>query len=157
MKKPGKKFEEDFMKSVPDEWFCYRLKDSSGSWSKTDASRFTPKNICDFFVFTGDKLYGIECKSFKGKSMPYSNISKIQKDGLSEMCFYAPGNAVGCFILNFRDINETYFLDASSLLNIKAMSNRKSISLKECKKYGTQIPQTLKRVRYTYDLKGVLS
>lgn len=157
MKNPGKKFEEDIQKSVPDEWFWYRLKDSSGSWSKTEKSRFTPKNICDFFIFTGHSLYGVECKSFKGKSMPYSNINKNQMDGLSDMCFYVPKNAVGCFILNFRDIGETYFFSALDLLNIKAYSNRKSISIADCKKYGALIPQTLKRTRYKYDLKGVFS
>ena len=44
----GKKFEEDFKKSM-DKYniWNYRLRDSSGSWSNNKGSRFTPKNICD--------------------------------------------------------------------------------------------------------------
>ena len=42
----GKKFEEDFKKSM-DKYniWNYRLRDSSGSWSNNKGSRFTPKNI----------------------------------------------------------------------------------------------------------------
>lgn len=149
---PGKKFEEDFSKSVPKDWFCYRLKDSAGSWANTSLSRFTPKNSCDFFIFTGKILYGIECKSFKGKSMPYSNIKDNQIKDLLEMSVDPPVNARGIFILNFRDINETYCLNAFMVNALMQSGKRKSISLDEARANGILIPQKLKRVRYKYDL-----
>ena len=149
---PGKKFEEDFCKSTPKDWFIYRLKDSAGSWANTSLSRFTPKNSCDFFLFTGCVLYGVECKSFLGKSMPYSNIKKNQLDDLLEMSVDKPVNAQGIFILNFRDLNETYYLNAFVVNSLKVHSGRKSISIQECRSNGVLIPQKLKRVRYSYDL-----
>lgn len=152
-KNEGKKFEEDFQKSVPKEWFFYRLKDSSGSWSNDDTkSRFTPKNMCDFFMYNGEFLYGIECKSFKGKSMPYSNIANHQLDGLFDMSIEFPVFAQGFFLLNFRDLAETYMINAHTVKALKVMTSRKSISLEEARRNGTLIPQQLKRVRYRYDL-----
>jgi len=151
-KNEGKKFEEDFQKSVPKDWFVYRLKDSAGSWSNTSASRFTPKNSCDFFMFTGKTLFGIECKSFKGKSLSYSNISDNQLEDLTDFCIGPPHKIFGVFALNFRDINETYLVPAFIVNSLKLSGARKSLSLEEVKANGTLIPQTLKRTRYWYDL-----
>ena len=158
-KNEGKKFEEDFMKSCPEEWFIERLKDSSGSWSKDESkSRFTPKNMGDLFLFNTDKLilYCVECKSFKGKSMSYKNLNdkkdkKINK--LIEMSFKR--NCCGGYALNFRDLNKTYWIDAYVLKRLKEESERKSISFEQARNHGELIPQKLKRVRYKYDLKGV--
>ena len=62
----GKKFEEDFKKSM-DKYniWNYRLRDSSGSWSNNKGSRFTPKNICDYIAYNNGKLYLLELKSHK--------------------------------------------------------------------------------------------
>ncbi len=148
----GKKFEEDFAKSIPKEWYYYRLKDSAGSWANTSLSRFTPKNSCDFFLFTGSTLYGIECKSFKGKSMPHSNIKNNQLIGLLEMSINDPLNAQGYFVLNFRDLEETYAIGAFIVNDMIEQDRRKSISIEEARVNGILIPQKLKRVRYSYDL-----
>lgn len=149
---PGKKFEEDFFKSAPKDWFIYRLKDSAGSWSNNDLSRFTPRNICDFFLFTGKILYGIECKSFKGKSMPYSNIKDNQLKGLLDMSVDLPMNARGIFVFNFRDLNETYYINAFMVNALIQTGTRKSLSINEARENGILIPQELKRVRYSYKL-----
>lgn len=151
-KNEGKKFEEDFQNSIPEDWFCDRLKDSAGSWSNTGESRFTPKNKCDFYVFTGKLLYGVECKSFKWKSMPYSNISKVQREGLLDMSTKKPNNAQGVFVLNFRDLNETYCINAFTINALILQGHRKSISLDEARANGILVPQQLKGVRYRYDL-----
>lgn len=155
----GKKFEEDIQNSIPENWWCYRLKDSSGSWSKTDKSRFTPKNMCDFIIFNTEKgyNYGIECKSFKGKSMPYGNLNDVKGKKLDALCdMSSKKNCCGGFILNFRDLNETYWIEAVVLNAIKENSDRKSLSLGEVELYGKYIPQKLKRVRYSYDFTRIL-
>ena len=152
---PGKKFEEDFSKSVPKHWFHYRLKDSASSWANTSLSRFTPKNSCDFFLFTGSSMYGIECKSFKGKSIPYSNIKDNQLKDLLSMSVDPPINAQGLFILNFRDLNETYSINAFMVNALIEQGHRKSISIDEARHIGVLIPQKLKRVRYSYDLTAI--
>ena len=79
MKNTGKKFEEDIKKSIDDTAFLYRLKDSGGSWQGGNKGRFTPSNICDFILFKGSKLYLLELKSHKGKSIPYTAIKQLDK------------------------------------------------------------------------------
>ena len=46
MKNEGKKFEEDFKKSVPKNLFYYRFIDGTSAWDGGNA-RFQAKNICD--------------------------------------------------------------------------------------------------------------
>ena len=152
MKNEGKKFEEDLFKSIPEDWYKYRLKDSAGSWSNTEVSRFTPKNSCDIFMFTGNILYGAELKSFTGKSMPYSNIKDNQLEDLLKMSVEKPLNTQGIFILNFRDLEETYYLNAFIVNALIQSGHRKSISIDEARGNGTLIPQKLKKVRYKYDM-----
>ena len=159
-KNQGKKFEEDIQKSVPDHWFCYRLKDSSGSWSKDESkSRFTPKNMADFFIFNTEEklLYAVECKSFLGKSMSWKNMNDKNDKKLIKMCAMGKKqNCLGLYIFNFRDLNETYVINANVLKTIKDNSDRKSLSLKEVRLRGVLIRQKLKRVRYSYKLEGRL-
>lgn len=148
-KNEGKRFEEDISKSVPNDWFCYRLKDSSGSWSNNDKSRFTPKNSCDYFIFNSS-LYAVECKSVQGKSIPYSNFRDKQIEDLVNFCNYE--YVYGVFFINFRKVNETYMIYATVLKLIMDNSDRKSISIDQCREHGRLIPQQLKRTRYRYDL-----
>lgn len=148
----GKAFEADFNKSVPKNWFVYRLKDSAMNWNRTDDTKHTPSNICDFFIFTGSHLYGVECKSFLGKSIPYSNIKNNQLIGLVEMSVSLPALAQGIFVLNFRELNETYAINAFLINALIESGHRKSISIGEARSTGVLIPQKLKRVRYSYDL-----
>lgn len=156
-KSDGKKFEEDFEKSIPKDWFYYRLKDCPNAWPGKEGNdkrniRFTPKNMCDFLVFTGRNNYGVECKSFLGKSMPYGNIKDHQLEGLLEMSITGPLNSQGIFILNFRDLNETYAINAFMVNALIEQGHRKSISIDEARTVGVLVPQKLKRVRYSYDL-----
>lgn len=145
---PGKAFEQDFIKSVPEDWFKYRLNDSGGSWQGGDKARFTPSNICDFIVYNG-KLWLLELKSHKGKSIPISCIRTKQVEGLLEA--YKKGTMAG-YIFNFRDVNETYFLSANSLNAFLKTETRKSIPISNLRQYGTLIPQVKKRTRYGYIL-----
>lgn len=151
----GKIFESDFQKSVPYHWFIYRLKDSAVNWNRTDLTQHTPSNSCDFFLFTGSTLYGVECKSFKGKSMPFSKIKEKQLKDLLAMSVNKPLNAQGLFILNFRDLSETFSINAFMLNALIQQGHRKSIGIDEARHIGARIPQQLKRVRYRYDLTAI--
>ena len=161
--KHGKRFEEDFIKSVPDRCDITRLKDAGG-WSKASNTRFTSSNPCDFIVFSkqfaGDfdgLMYKLELKSVMGKALPYSNIKDHQLDSL---CESAQKGVRAVFIVNFRSTNETFMIHAETMKrHIEAKiprSNKKSLSLEDARKYGTLIPQTLIRVRWRYDLEGIL-
>lgn len=154
---PGKKFEADFEKSVSVDWFIYRLKDCPNAWPGKEGTnpkniRFTPKNMCDFLVYTGVMYYGVECKSFKGKSMSYGNIADHQLDGLLEMSITGPKTSQGMFLLNFRDLSETYAINAFLINALIESGERKSISIEEARANGVLIPQEIKRTRYKYDL-----
>lgn len=144
----GKAFEQDFIKSVPDIWFKYRLNDSASSWQGGDKARFTPANICDFIVYNG-KMWMLELKSHKGKSIPLSCIRPKQAEGLEKA--YLKNISAG-FIFNFRDIEETYFVNASSVNAVIRYGEKKSLSLIWMKEKGVLIPQVKKRVRYGYIL-----
>ena len=75
----GKKFEEDIKNSIDSTAFLYRLRDSGGSWQGGNKSRFTPSNICDFILFKSPRMYLLELKSHKGKSIPYTAIKQLDK------------------------------------------------------------------------------
>ena len=145
----GKKFEQDFINSVPETWFKYRLNDSGGSWQGGDKARFTPSNICDFIVYNS-KLWLLELKSHKGKSIPLSCIRPKQIEGLKSACL--KGIDAG-YVINFRDIEETYFISAIGVNNyMKQFPEKKSISISWIKGYGILIPHIKKRTRYSYTL-----
>jgi len=144
----GKSFEKDFIGSVPDTWFKYRLNDSASSWQGGENARFTPSNIADFIVYNGN-LWLLELKSHKGKSIPLSCIRPKQLEGLVKA---TTKSVKAGFIVNFRDVNETYFVYADNLDYFVKMETRKSIPLSWVKEYGILIPQVKKRIRFNYIL-----
>ncbi|HII4524294.1 TPA: Holliday junction resolvase RecU [Clostridium perfringens] len=91
MKNEGKKFEEDFKKSIPEKYFVYRFK---------------AHNICDFEVFAEDKLFLFEIKSYKGASIPLSGIRKTQLEEMLKASNYK--NIEPYFLLNFRWLEKVY-------------------------------------------------
>ena len=149
MQNEGKRFEEDLIKSVPNNWFKYRLNDSASSWSSGEKARFTPSNICDFIVYNGN-LWLLELKSHKGKSLPLSCIREKQLQGLVDA---NKRGVLAGFIINFRDVQETYFIMAESIKQFIETEERKSIPISYLRFCGELIPQTKKKVRYNYDLK----
>ena len=144
----GKQFEKDFISSVPDDWFKYRLNDSGGAWQGGEKARFTPSNVCDFMVYN-KMLWLLELKSHKGKSIPLSCIRPKQLDGLVKAI---TKSVMAGFVLNFRDISETYYVSAEAIDYFVKMETRKSIPLDWVKQFGIHIPQVKKRVRYGYIL-----
>lgn len=151
MKNEGKKFEEDFINSFTDDIFTYRLRDSAGAWNNGNKARFTSKNGCDFIIFNTIKgeLLLLELKSFKGKSCSFSNVKAHQIQFLTEES--KKEGVRGLFILNFRDLEETYILEAEDV-NKLYLADKKSISLAFCRKNGQLLPQKLKRIRYEYNV-----
>ena len=73
----GKRFEEDFLKSTPAGVFKLRIKD--------DTLRFkNVNNPADVILFFRGKMFLLELKSTKEKSLPYGNIQDNQLNGLYE-------------------------------------------------------------------------
>lgn len=162
----GKRFESDFIASVPDRCDVTRLKDAGG-WSNATNTRFTISNPCDFIIFTLAKNYGIgrmykiELKSLLGKSLPYANIKpKTEKLTAKEnslkfiagLCKSGEKGVRALLVVNFRDVNETYAMKASDVHYYIKNADRASIPISCFREHGQLINQALKRTRYRYDL-----
>lgn len=139
----GKVFEEEFRDSVPSDYYCYRLKDIPKEYSKAT-------NPCDYFLFREPNLFMIELKTHRGKSLPKSAIRESQIRGMIT-AHYRPGIYAG-FLVNFRDLEETYWISVDEVKRFFDRAERKSIPVSWIKEYGVLIPQVKKRVRYRYDL-----
>ena len=73
----GKKFEtrfaQDWKRCFPGT-LIYRLPDQQSGYAGGGSS-----NPCDFFCFTGNELFMVECKAHKSGSIPFSAIRQYEK------------------------------------------------------------------------------
>ena len=146
----GKKFEQDFKKSLEDyKIWHYRIKDSSSSWSNDKNSRFTSKEICDYIVFEGRILYLVELKSHLGNSLPFTAIRENQLEGL---CNINANFVLSYFIINMRDKEKTYAIKASTVKEYIDTADRGRIPISFMESNGILIPQQRKITRYKYDV-----
>lgn len=159
----GKIFEEQIKKSVPYYCFCHRVKDGTGIYSH--------ETLCDFLIFNNEtqRLFCVECKSTKGKSISFENINednpkkamihKHQILGLKGMTVY--NNIISGFLINFRDDKlkeeKCYFIGINNFLEAINKINKKSLSATDLMKYNAmEIPCIKLRKRYRYDLSQLL-
>ncbi len=63
----------------------------------------------------------------------------------------------GGYLVNFRDLEETYFLSVGFVENFYYVGERKSIPVEYFREHGIRIPQEKKRTLYKYDLREWLS
>lgn len=146
----GKNFELDFQKSVEEDIFLYRLRDCAG-WQTGEATRFAPKNICDYIGFYNGILYLLELKSTKLKSLPFNNIKDNQLNELLKANAYKD---IKCYIvINFRELEETWGLNIADIVKLKE-EGKKSIPILYCRENGIKLEHIKKRVRYKYDIKN---
>jgi len=153
---PGKDFEKDFKDSIPERCDVTRLKDAGG-WSNATNMRFTSPNPCDIIIYSGRSgaMRKLELKSFHGKSMPYGNIKQKKEKRIKFVSDLVESQRKGVsagFVLNFRDLNETYLVSALDLKNYMEAADRQSFPLDAARKWGRLIKQTLKIKHYRYDL-----
>jgi recombination protein U len=144
----GKKFEDDFKNSVPEEFFIFRINDNQG-YNETN-ERFTLNNPFDFIFFNGIKLYCLELKSTLGKSLSFHRIRPHQEKGLMKQVYKK--DVIPGIIINYRELELTVYIHIENYLEYKAGSSRKSLPVEDAKKIGVVISQELKRTRYKYDL-----
>lgn len=147
----GKRFEEDFRKSIPDDVYYYRLRDGTASWGGEN-TRFQASNACDSLLWRDNMLYMIELKSHKGKSIPHNAFRENQINELSNALAY--GVTAG-FLINMRDVDTTVWVPADMVREHINTSDRKSISLNELLN-GYKVKQEKKRTRWRYDINDML-
>ena len=172
MKNPGKQFEDDFKKSIPDYCLAERLKDSAQSFNQSKLTKFTWNNPCDFLCFDsiGRILYCLELKSTKSKYITFDDINKpksqdkmIKKHQIESLQkFSLFDNVVSGFILNFRDeehdMERTYFLDIKSFDMMRNKIRKFSFNeLDLLTNNAVKIVGQKKRVHYNWDIDGFLN
>lgn len=168
IKNEGKIFEQQWKKSIPDYALLFRLHDAAQSFSRSKDLRFSSKNPFDYILFDSDRriLYALELKTVKGKSIPFerdnekksSGIHLHQIEGLKEWDHY-PATVCG-FVIEFRQIEKTVFIDVKELLRLIELIPKKSFSFDDLNKYGISyimIAQKKARTRFTYDVDGFLA
>ena len=154
MKNNGKRFENNWKKSIPKDVFYYRLKDSSSSWDNGTRARFTPSNICDCFVFEGEKLLTLELKNTNAKSLPYANIRKHQIDDLLwSGSFY---NVISGFVINYDSLDECYFIEINDFKRYFDENDRKSLPVDYCRSNALKIENKRIKTNKKYDIKQFL-
>jgi len=153
MKNLGKRFEENFKLSVPENLFFYRFRDTASSYyGGNNNLRFSSSNIADCLI--QDPTIGlllIELKSHKGKSIPLSCIVGTRKgDKLTTkekqmFDLRDANNYVGVYaylIVFFSDIEECYSLDIEKFMEfyyLSCLGERKSIPISYFEENGKEI------------------
>lgn len=158
-KSTGKIFEEEIKASIPPDFFIERYKDDTAGF-------YGVSNPADFRLYKYPLTFLWELKSHKGKSIPLTKIRESQLKGMRNANNHT---GIYCgFILNYRDLEETYYITFSVLaseyytVNAKGEfeikpNGRKSVPVDWCRENGVRIEQTKKRVRYSYDLRSWLN
>lgn len=142
-KDAGKIFEAEIKASIPTDFYIERYKDDTAGFKGV-------ANPADFRIYKYPYTFLLELKTHKGKSLPIAKIREAQIKGL-----VTAGNHLGIyagFLINFRDLEETYYIPADKVLLFIVKGERKSIPVEWCRENGVRIAQTKKRVRYSYDL-----
>lgn len=167
IKNIGKILETQWAKSIPDYVLLCRLPDSAQSFGGSNKLRFSRKNPFDYIMWDSKRrlLYAIELKTVKGKSITFERSKDESKEihfhqieGLNEWNKYE--NTTCGFIIEFRQIEKTVFIDIEEFNRLSALIQKKSFSFDDLKKYGIKywvIAQKKARTRYTYDVDGFLS
>lgn len=151
----GKRFEQNWKKSIPKDIFYYRFRDGSSSWGGNDKVRFQQTNICDCLMFDGDYLYLLELKSTKGKSLPFNNIKKHQIDDLLWASTYS--NTICGLVIEFSKIAECYFIEINKFKVFYESTSRKSMPIDYLEKYGLKIDVERKKINSKFDVEKFIN
>lgn len=137
----------------------YRFRDNPFSFANSEKTKFTTNNVCDCMIFLANKLLFVELKSVKGKSFSFTEHSLRQLNDINKIIHNKNGykrfNVYGCFIIEFRELEETYFIEVQNIIKYLDENNTKTINIKKYKKRGRyiKVDQEILRKNYRYDIK----
>lgn len=146
----GKLFEAEIKASFPTDFYVERYKDDTAGF-------YGVSNPADYRLYKYPFTFLLELKTHKGKSIPFSKLRDNQVQGMYRASQYK--GIFGGFIFNFRDLEETYYIPVDQVIfymDYQGKQGRKSFPVEWVREAGTLIPQTKKRVRYSYDLRSWL-
>ncbi len=139
----------------------YRFKDSPFSFANSEKTKFTTNNVCDCMIFLANKLLFVELKSVKGKSFSFTEHSLRQLNDINKIIHNKNGykrfNVYGCFIIEFRELEETYFIEVQNIIKYLDENNTKTINIKKYKERGRyiKVDQEILRKNYRYDIRNI--
>lgn len=149
----GKRFEQNFKYSIPNEVFYYRFKDGTANWSggSNQNVRFQAKNICDCMLYYNGKMFLLELKSHKGKSLPLSCIRTNQIEELLDSSEYK--GIIAGLVIEFSDLKEYYFINIRQFKDYFEMNpNKKSIPIQFLRDNCYQFSYDLKKINVRLDI-----
>lgn len=163
----GKRFEADFKKSVPSYALLYRLPDSAQAFGGSSNLRFSSKNPFDYLMWDSKKhiLYALELKTVAGKAISFERskdesreIHWHQIEGLNKWNEY---DGIVCgFIIEFRKIEKTVFIDISDFNELMNTITKKSFNFDDLDNHKINyvvIGQEKVRTRYKYKVDEFLN
>ena len=166
-KNPGKIFERNFKEAtLKQDIYIHRINDTDLSFVGGN-SFFTPKSEADFILYY-KTLFLLECKSTGAKSISIQREKEkqgmIKLDQIESLINASQfPNIEACFLLNFRDDDNSFGMERTYLMNIEdfstflAIEDKSSINEKDINKYGgIQMLQEKKRKYYTYNTKELI-
>ena len=159
----GKKFEQDWKKSVPKNVYYLRLKDNAASFGQdSKLTRFTSTNPYDCIMFRDGILFPMELKSTESRSITIQRDEKEESKmiklhqiiGLNDAS--KTNGVIAGFVFDFRGSN-TYWLNIKHFMTFLKESDKKSINENDVVKYnGIIIDKNKLRTRYIYDIDKLL-
>ena len=147
----GKRFEQNFKKSLPADVYCLRLTDSSpAGFGDNENMRFSIQSPFDFILYKNGKMFALELKSTKGKSISFLGSGPMIKPHQTKALTQAARfGIIAGFVFNFRG-NGTYFLPIHKFNDFIFTTTRKSIDLSHCKLEGIELVETKLKVNSRY-------
>ena len=142
-KNMGKIFENEIKNSIPPDFFVERYKDDTAGF-------YGVSNPADYRIYKYPYTFLLELKTHQGVSIPIDKIRPNQIQGMLKAVHHE--GVYGGFIINFRDLEETYYISVQRMIDFIVGADRKSIPVDWCRRYGVRIEQVKKRVRYSYNL-----
>lgn len=159
----GKVFEDQWKKSCPSNILIYKPPDAAQSFYMNEKLRFGSKSPCDYMMFDGEIFYTLELKTFNGSCsferckeekgiIHYHQIESLKK-------FYTYKNVCSGFILDFREIGNTYFLNIGEWDGLISSINKKSFNENDLLNYCSPIliDKTKLKVNYKYDIRSFMN
>ena len=145
----GKKFEErfklDWTNSIEDSCIIRLYDNTSGYLSIS--------NISDFICYKQPNIFFIECKSHKGASIPFDDISQYNK--LIQVAGI-PGVRAG-IVLWLYEKDKVFYVPVKTIKELKEIGE-KSVGLRHLEKYDIiEIPSKKLRVFMESDYSILLS
>ena len=158
MRSVGKNFEDNWAKSCPQNILIYRPPDAAQGFNIKNMNnlRFSLHSPCDFLMFDGRKgmLWALELKTF-GKSCSFERskddngmIHYHQIMSLKHFASYH--NVCSGLLLDFRNSDNTYFLNINEWDTLTNTINKKSFNEKDILSCTNAILIEKKRLRVNY-------